>query len=478
MSNRPDGAADATAEDGAGGRPGNPGPAVRTDRVRTPGRRSAAPRGWIAATGALALLSAAALTGAGALLAERQALSARVAALEADDAEMIARIDARHAADRAALRAEAEAETAALRAERDGWESEAAALRQRLAALAGDLTERQTRLMDAAEAEGELALALDVLRAKLRDAVAERDAAEMRRIAAEQELGETRRAAAAADAAEAEWAAVLTALNHALEDGTRERDAAERARRAAERDLAELENREARAREARERLYGQLEDALASGLTGLEGALGRAGIDVDRVVDDLRRDYSGVGGPFIPADAGDQGADAGGALHFASADAARIAALMGGLERASLMQVAAAKIPLAHPVRGAHRFTSGYGVRRDPKNGRMRMHAGADFAGPTGTPIVAPADGVVTFAGWQSGYGRVVKIRHAFGFETVYAHLNATRVSVGDRLARGDRIGDMGRTGRATGVHLHYEIRLNGRPVNPMRYIEAARNVL
>ena len=106
------------------------------------------------------------------------------------------------------------------------------------------------------------------------------------------------------------------------------------------------------------------------------------------------------------------------------------------------------------------------------------MHAGVDFASDVGTPIYSAGDGVVVFSGWQSGYGRVVKIRHAFGFETVYAHLNAARVKVGDRVARDDRIGDMGRTGRVTGSHLHYEIRLNGKPVNPMKYVEAARNVL
>jgi murein DD-endopeptidase MepM/ murein hydrolase activator NlpD len=106
------------------------------------------------------------------------------------------------------------------------------------------------------------------------------------------------------------------------------------------------------------------------------------------------------------------------------------------------------------------------------------MHNGTDFASSRGTPIYATGEGMVTFAGWQSGYGRVIKIRHAFGFETVYAHLNKTRINVGDRVAQGDRIGDMGNTGRSTGVHLHYEVRVGGKPVNPLKYIEAARNVL
>ncbi|MEL6121960.1 MAG: M23 family metallopeptidase, partial [Pseudomonadota bacterium] len=94
-----------------------------------------------------------------------------------------------------------------------------------------------------------------------------------------------------------------------------------------------------------------------------------------------------------------------------------------------------------------------------------------------GTPIYATADGVVTEAEWSSGYGRMVTIRHEFGIETRYAHLSRIRVREGERVSRGDRIGDMGNTGRSTGTHLHYEIRVGGKAVNPMIYIKAARNV-
>ena len=105
------------------------------------------------------------------------------------------------------------------------------------------------------------------------------------------------------------------------------------------------------------------------------------------------------------------------------------------------------------------------------------MHAGVDFAGARGTPIYATADGVVTHAGWQSGYGRLVKIQHQFGIETRYAHQSKIRVKVGQRVSRGQRIGDMGNTGRSTGTHLHYEVRVGGKAVNPMIYIKAANDV-
>ncbi|MCL4105266.1 UNVERIFIED_CONTAM: hypothetical protein GTU68_055397 [Idotea baltica] len=105
------------------------------------------------------------------------------------------------------------------------------------------------------------------------------------------------------------------------------------------------------------------------------------------------------------------------------------------------------------------------------------MHNGTDFAAPHGTDIFSTADGVITHAGWQSGYGKLIKIRHEFGIETRYAHLSNIRVKVGQRVSRGQIIGDMGNTGRSTGTHLHYEIRVNGKPMNPMTYIKAANNV-
>jgi murein DD-endopeptidase MepM/ murein hydrolase activator NlpD len=159
------------------------------------------------------------------------------------------------------------------------------------------------------------------------------------------------------------------------------------------------------------------------------------------------------------------------------ADEERVAALMTDLERVSLMRAAIDRLPFGQPTKGA-RLTSGFGPRRDPLRRRYSQHNGIDFAAPTGTPIFSTAEGVVTFSGRQRGYGIVVKIRHAFGFETVYAHLNKSRVKVGQRIERGDRIADMGSTGRSTGSHLHYEIRIDGKPVNPNKFIRAARNVL
>jgi murein DD-endopeptidase MepM/ murein hydrolase activator NlpD len=105
------------------------------------------------------------------------------------------------------------------------------------------------------------------------------------------------------------------------------------------------------------------------------------------------------------------------------------------------------------------------------------MHHGVDFAAPKGTLIYSTGDGIVTHAGWKGGYGLLVTIKHAFGFQTRYAHNSRIYVKVGKRVSRGDKISAMGSTGRSTGTHLHYEVRRNNKPLNPTTFIKAGRNV-
>ncbi|MGB5871909.1 MAG: peptidoglycan DD-metalloendopeptidase family protein, partial [Albidovulum sp.] len=153
------------------------------------------------------------------------------------------------------------------------------------------------------------------------------------------------------------------------------------------------------------------------------------------------------------------------------ADYDRAGRILDGLDRVNLYRLAIEKTPLAMPLKTSYRFTSGFGRRWG------RMHEGVDFAGGYGSPIYTTADGVVTHAGWKSGYGNLVEVRHAFGLTTRYGHMSAIKVTVGQKISRGDRIGDMGNTGRSTGTHLHYEVRIDGKAVNPMSFIKAATNV-
>jgi murein DD-endopeptidase MepM/ murein hydrolase activator NlpD len=125
--------------------------------------------------------------------------------------------------------------------------------------------------------------------------------------------------------------------------------------------------------------------------------------------------------------------------------------------------------PSGWPVKGW--LTSSFGMRRDPFNGRRKMHKGYDVAARTGTPVIATADGIVSSVRTEPGYGKVVTIDHGYGYRTVFAHNSKYHVKVGQRVRRGDRVASVGNTGRSTGSHVHYEIRLNGVPVNPNKYL-------
>lgn len=123
-------------------------------------------------------------------------------------------------------------------------------------------------------------------------------------------------------------------------------------------------------------------------------------------------------------------------------------------------------------------ISSGFGYRADPFNGEGAFHAGLDFRGPIGAPIYAAAQGTVTFAGVKQGYGNCIEVSHGNGLVTRYAHMSAFRASVGQKVAAGAVIGAIGSTGRSTGPHLHFEVRINDRPVNPRPFLEAAPHVL
>ena len=126
-------------------------------------------------------------------------------------------------------------------------------------------------------------------------------------------------------------------------------------------------------------------------------------------------------------------------------------------------------MPTVAPVRGI--VTSGFGNRRDPFTGRLSFHEGLDIVAPTGKEVHATGDGIVTKAAMESGYGRVIYISHGFGVTTVFGHLSGWKVEQGQKVKRGQVIGFVGSSGRSTGNHLHYEVRVDGKSTNPIAYI-------
>ncbi len=352
-----------------------------------------------------------------------------------------------------------------LSAERDARAAEALAAHDRFSAALEQISAMQSELLKSENRRRELETGIEVIQTTLRATMKQREEARHELAELQQQTnGDSTYQTASLDPTQ------MAFMTEALSRTALERDEIATNAQAALDERAELELEIELMRERSDQIFRQLEEAMVISVEPLDKMFRQAGMPTDRILDDIRRGYSGMGGPLTPLSFSTRGEEP-------TPDELRANALLQQMDQLNLYRIAAEKAPFASPVRAAVRYTSGFGTRRDPKTGGRRMHKGSDFAGSPGTDIFATADGVVTHAGWQSGYGRLVKIRHAYGFETLYAHNSNIRVKVGQRVSRGDHIADMGSTGRSTGTHLHYEVRIDGKPVNPMTYIKAARNV-
>ncbi|MEW5728642.1 MAG: peptidoglycan DD-metalloendopeptidase family protein [Pseudomonadota bacterium] len=193
-----------------------------------------------------------------------------------------------------------------------------------------------------------------------------------------------------------------------------------------------------------------------------ERKLSRLGLDPDKLVMTERR-RTGQGGPFIPAPAGAEGNEGMGRL-------------MERMAYWSGMKAAMERMPLAEPIRADHDFNSPFGTRNDPINNRTGVHEGIDLGAPTGTPVHATGSGIVDFAGGKDRYGLTVDIDHGNGVTTRYAHLSRIKVKPGQKVTRATVIGLVGNTGRSTGPHLHYEVRVSETPRDPVKFISVGRD--
>lgn len=357
----------------------------------------------------------------------------------------------------------------AVSAERDQRSAEAVSAQDRFNAALAQVSTMQELLLASEDRRRELETGVEVIQSSLRRVIQERDEARAQAETATAALsGKAGAATEIGRAADTEQ--TLAFLSGALTDAAKARAAALDAVAAAEARMAELAKQK-RALESRDAMiFAKLEDALTVSVEPLNKMFREAGLNPDDLIAAVRRGYSGQGGPLSPIMLSTSG-------QVASPEELRANAILEGLDRMNLYRIAAFQVPFSMPLKTAFRYTSGFGTRDDPMGRGNRMHEGQDLAGAYGSPVLATADGTVIFAGWENGYGRLIKIRHAFGIETRYGHLSQIRVSVGDKVSRGDRIGDMGNSGRSTGTHLHYEVRLDGRAVNPMTFIRAANHV-
>lgn len=191
----------------------------------------------------------------------------------------------------------------------------------------------------------------------------------------------------------------------------------------------------------------------------------RLGLRPDRIV----RKASAMGGPLIEANSAEAVADLKADQQFRS--------LFMTWKKLDNLEQGVIAIPSVQPVQTLQ-FTSNFGIRSDPFRGTAAMHAGVDIPGPTGTPIYATADGIVSHAGRRGGYGNLVEVNHGKGIATRYGHLSRILVADNTRVTRGQLIGLMGSTGRSTGPHLHYEVRIDGHAVNPVPFLTTADYLL
>ena len=349
--------------------------------------------------------------------------------------------------------------------ERDARAKEASAAQERFAVALAEVSAMQSRLLQSEDRRRELETGVDAIAGTLRETMKERDDA---RGQAQELLAKL--AKSTADQPDKthmrDLEHTLDMMTVALGDLALERDEMTSFMEEAETLLEDVAFDQRLEAERNERIFTQIEDAVTTSLEPLDEMFSSVGLPTDSIIEQVRRSYSGQGGPLTPISFSSGNSDL-----PEDALTNRANEVLKQLDQANLFRIAAEKIPFSFPVRGSYRSTSGFGPRWG------RQHEGHDWAGSRGTAIHATADGVVVHAGRQGGYGNLIRIRHDFGFETRYAHLSRIRVQVGQRVSRGERIGDMGNTGRSTGTHLHYEIRVGGTAVNPMKYIKAARDV-
>lgn len=349
-------------------------------------------------------------------------------------------------------------------AERDVRLSEAQAAQERFSTALQQISTMQEELLRLEEQRRELTTGMEILQATLQTTVADRDRARNEAqtlLAAANGEDDTGSPGRADEEILGTMGVLTTALSRTAAD--RDRIAADAA--GALDQLADLELDLQLMSERNDDIFRQIEDALTISVEPFDNMFRTAGLNPSQIIDTVRQGYSGQGGPFTPIVYSTS--------NHGPPDASTLRAneILDRLDELNLYRIAAQVTPFSMPLQSGYRLTSGFGARWG------RQHAGLDMAVPTGTPTYTTADGTVTFAGWQSGYGNLIKIRHQFGIETRYAHLSRISVEVGQRVSRGDRIGDTGNTGHSTGPHLHYEIRVGGEPINPTIYMRAGQNV-
>ena len=352
----------------------------------------------------------------------------------------------------------------ALASERDIREQESIDSQNRFNTALDQISVMQSTLLGSEDTRRELERGINVIHGTLRRAMNEREKLRTELRLLQKKINPE--AGALPEAVNiAEISETMEYMNQTLEEISIQRDEAAQTASLAKESMENLELEMQFFEEKSDQIFRQLEDALTISVEPLDKMFRTAGLSTKRLLDQVKRGYSGQGGALSPILFQST------VLESLDPRVDRANNIISQLDKLNVYRIAIEKTPFDIPVKETYRFTSGFGPRWG------EMHRGIDLAARSRAPIYATADGVVTRAGWNGGYGRVVYIKHPFGIETRYAHLARIRVKKGQSVSRGQKIGDMGNSGRSTGTHLHYEVRVGGKAVNPMIFIKAGRNV-
>ncbi|GGF52613.1 peptidase M23 [Terasakiella brassicae] len=254
-----------------------------------------------------------------------------------------------------------------------------------------------------------------------------------------------------------------------LQTALAERNTARLQKQRIEEKLRAAEIKMAHLNQSQEELIKRVSDQASEEIAYIENILTIAGLDPDKMLSNMDQDTTASGGPFIAATgkASDE---------MPAPEEIQLNAIDRHLARWQGLQGIRQSLPLAQPL-DYYYISSRYGKRRDPVNKRWAVHYGLDMAASKKSPVYVTAPGKVTFVGWKGNYGNFIMVDHGNGIETRYGHLHKTLVKKGDTVDYRTKIGLVGSTGRSTGAHLHYEVRVNGTNVDPFKFIKAGRNV-
>jgi murein DD-endopeptidase MepM/ murein hydrolase activator NlpD len=233
--------------------------------------------------------------------------------------------------------------------------------------------------------------------------------------------------------------------------------------------ISGLKGRLASLQENQTEFVASLAERTRSNMSEMEKTVEMTGLDIDKLLTKADDSHSGQGGPFIPAPSTAQDENEQKLMMS-------VATLDGEVGRWEKLQVILHSLPLTAPV-DHYYISSTFGERMDPFNGEKAIHEGVDMVGALRSEVLATAPGTVVFAGWQTGYGQVVEIDHGFGVHTFYAHLDSITVKKGQTVDYRDILGLLGMTGRSSGPHVHYEVRYDNKPLDPMGFLKAGRYV-